>query len=160
MAIGTTSTLPTTPATRGTQRETFSVSVTPVDEKRFEGEMRRMDAALSEEKKNREKFETRIEKTMNDLRVEMNVRFDKIDARFEKMENNIDARFEKMENNMDARFEKAEKNVDARFEKVEKNIDERFDKADSRMSRLEDRLWWIFGAIILSILLPLAREYL
>jgi chaperonin cofactor prefoldin len=186
MPIGTTPTLPTT---RGTQRETFSVSVTPVDEKRFEGEMRRIDAVFSEEKKNREKFETRVEKAVDDLRGEMNVRFDKIDvrfekaeknvdarfdkmeksidARFEKMENNIDARFEKMENNMDARFEKAEKNVDARFDKAEKSIDARFDKigecfdkADSRMSRLEDRLWWIFGAVILSILLPLAREYL
>jgi uncharacterized protein YpuA (DUF1002 family) len=131
MAIGTTPTTPATSTMRGTQRETFAVSITPVDEKRFESEIRRMDAVLSEEKKNREKFETRIEKAVNDLHGEMNVR-----------------------------FEKMEKNVDARFEKMEKNINERFDKADTRMSRLEDRLWWIFGAIILSILLPLAKEYL
>jgi hypothetical protein len=92
MANGTTA---AAPAARGTQRESFSVLVTPVDEKRFESEIRRMDAAVSEEKKSREKFETRIEKAVNDLRGDMN-------ARFEKIEKSIDTRFDKV----DTRFDK------------------------------------------------------
>ena len=68
-----------TAAARETRRETFSAPITPVDEKRFESELRRTDAAVSEEKKNREKFETRIEKTVNDLRGEMNSRFARVE---------------------------------------------------------------------------------
>jgi hypothetical protein len=94
----------TTSATRGTGHETVSLLVTPVDEKRFESEMRRTDAAVSEEKKNREKFETRIEKAVNDLRGEMNSRFDRMEksvgTRFEK----VDAHFEKLENKIDSNF--------------------------------------------------------
>ncbi|MDR2174333.1 MAG: hypothetical protein LBO82_00155 [Synergistaceae bacterium] len=89
-----------TPAVRGTQREILSVPVTHVDEKRFESEIRRIDAAVSEEKKGREKFETRIEKAVNDLRGDMNTRFEKIDARFEK----TDARLEKLTDKMDGNF--------------------------------------------------------
>ncbi|MDR2176088.1 MAG: hypothetical protein LBO82_09180, partial [Synergistaceae bacterium] len=55
-------------AVDGTQRETISILITPVDERRFESEIRRMDEAVSDEKKNRDKFETRIEKAVNDLR--------------------------------------------------------------------------------------------
>ncbi|MDR1649760.1 MAG: hypothetical protein LBR71_05820, partial [Synergistaceae bacterium] len=58
----------TASATRETRREPFSVLAASVDEKRFESEIRRIDAAASDEKKNREKFETRIEKTISDLR--------------------------------------------------------------------------------------------
>jgi uncharacterized protein YpuA (DUF1002 family) len=115
----------------GTQRETFSVSVTPVDEKRFESEIRRTDAVVAEEKKSREKFETQIEKAVNDLHVEMN-----------------------------SRFEKMEKNIDTRFEKMEKSIDTRFEKVDARFDRMDDRLWWIFGAVVISILIPLVTKYL
>jgi hypothetical protein len=64
-----------TSATRGTGREPVSAPVTPVDEKRFESEIRRTDAAVSEERRNREKFETRIEKAVHDLRGEMNTGF-------------------------------------------------------------------------------------
>ncbi|MDR1650138.1 MAG: hypothetical protein LBR71_07740 [Synergistaceae bacterium] len=152
----------TASATRETRRESFSVLAASVDEKRFESEIRRIDTAVSDEKKNREKFETRIEKTVNDLRGDMNARFDKVDAHFDK----VDARFEKV----DARFEK----VDARFDKVESEIkylrsemndrmdrlDGRMDRLDGRMDRLDDRLWWIFGAVVLSILVPVVLKYL
>jgi DNA anti-recombination protein RmuC len=137
----------------GTQRETFSVSVTPEDEKRFESEIRRTDAVVAEEKKSREKFETQIGKAVNDLHVEMN-------SRFEKMEKSIDTRFEKMEKSIDTRFEKVEKSIDTRFEKMEKSIDTRFEKVDARFDRMDDRLWWIFGAVDISILIPLATKYL
>jgi ribosome-associated translation inhibitor RaiA len=94
----------TTQAGRGTRRETVSIPVTPVDERRFESEIRRMDTMISDEKKNREKFETRIEKAVNDLRIDTNARFDKleksIDSRFEK----VDSRFEKLNDKLDSHF--------------------------------------------------------
>ncbi|MDR1378052.1 MAG: hypothetical protein LBJ36_03280 [Synergistaceae bacterium] len=45
-----------------------------MDKKRFESEICYVDAAVSEEK-SREKFETRTEKAVNDLRNDMNLRF-------------------------------------------------------------------------------------
>ncbi|MDR2174485.1 MAG: hypothetical protein LBO82_00930 [Synergistaceae bacterium] len=45
----------------------------------------KQDTAVSEEKKGREKFETRMEKAVNDLRGGMDARFEKIDARFGKL---------------------------------------------------------------------------
>jgi chromosome segregation ATPase len=136
------------PAARGTQRESFSAPVVPVDEKRFESEIRRVDALVLEEKKSREKFETRIEKSISDLRGEMDVKFNKVDARFDK----VDAKFDKV----DEKFDK----VDAKFEKIEGEIKDLRDEMSGRMNRLEDRLWWIFGAVILSILVPVLLKYL
>ena len=49
------------------------------------------------------------------LRSDTNVRLDKMDARFDKMEDKVDARFDKMEDKADARFDK----MDARFERLE-----------------------------------------
>ena len=74
------------PAARETERKSFSAPMVFVDEKRFESEIRRIDASFSEEKKNREKFETRIEKAIFDLRGEVNAKFDKVDTRLERVE--------------------------------------------------------------------------
>ena len=71
-------------------REVLPPTFTAVDERRFESEIRRIDTTLADERKNREKFETRIEKAVNDLRGDMN-------ARFDKMEKSVDARFEKVD---------------------------------------------------------------
>jgi predicted transcriptional regulator len=129
---------------RRTSREPISVSVIPVDEKRFESEIRRIDTVFSEERKNREKFETRIEKAVNDLRGDMNSRFDK-------MEKSVDARFEKI----DARFEK----IDARFEK----IDVRFEKIDVRFEKMNDKMdshfKWMMGFLVGAVLIPIALQY-
>jgi uncharacterized membrane-anchored protein YhcB (DUF1043 family) len=54
------------------------------------------------------------------IRMDMNMRFEKVDARFEQMGAQMDMRFEKV----DAHFEK----VDARFEKV----DARFEQIDQQ----------------------------
>ena len=75
---------------RNAPREFLPPTFTAVDERHFESEIKRIDTTLADEKKNREKFETRIEKSVNDLRNEVN-------ARFDKMEENVDSRFEKMD---------------------------------------------------------------
>ena len=53
------------------------------------------------------------------LRSDTNARLDKVDARFDKMDDKVDARFDKMDDKVDARFDK----VDARFERLEAKVD-------------------------------------
>ena len=60
------------------------------------------------------------------LRSDTNVRLDKVDARFDRMDEKVDARFDKMD-----------EKVDARFDKMDEKVDARFDKMDARFERLE-----------------------
>ena len=53
------------------------------------------------------------------LRSDTNARFDKVDARFDKVDDKVDARFDKVDDKVDARFDK----VDARFERLEAKVD-------------------------------------
>ena len=57
------------------------------------------------------------------LRSDTNVRLDKMDGRFDKMDDKVDARFDKMEERADARFDKMEERADARFERLEAKVD-------------------------------------
>ncbi|MDR1623028.1 MAG: hypothetical protein LBS00_11695 [Synergistaceae bacterium] len=122
------------PTVRGTIRETL---ITPVDEKRFESELRRVDSNIAGASRSQEKFETEVFRRFNTI----DTRFEKIDARFERMDAQIDARFERMETQINARFERMDAQIDARFREV------------------NNRLWWIMGAIIVSILIPLMLKY-
>jgi chromosome segregation ATPase len=139
----------TAPTAHNVVREILPPTFTAVDERRFESEIKRIDTTLADERKNREKFETRIEKSVNDMRGEMNARFDKVeksaDARFIKVDSDfrdmrgeMNARFDKMEKSVDARFEKVDSDfrdmrgeMNARFDKMEKSVDARFEKVDS-----------------------------
>ena len=53
------------------------------------------------------------------LRSDTNVRLDKVDARFDKMDEKVDARFDKMDEKVDARFDRMDEKVDARFDKMD-----------------------------------------
>ncbi|MDR1621941.1 MAG: hypothetical protein LBS00_06175, partial [Synergistaceae bacterium] len=81
----------------------------------------------------------------------MNARFEKVDVRFERLIHDINARFEKV----DARFEK----VDARFEKLTQDMNARFEKVDARFEGVSNRLWWIMGGVIFSILAPVVLKF-
>ena len=115
-------------------REVLPPTFTAVDERRFESEIRRIDTTLADERKNREKFETRIEKAVNDLRSDMN------------------AQFNKMEKSVDTRFDRLEKSVDARFEKVDVKFDQLNDKMDSHFR-------WMLSFLVGAILIPIALQY-
>ncbi|MDR2175525.1 MAG: hypothetical protein LBO82_06265 [Synergistaceae bacterium] len=117
------------------------------ESRRVDAEFRRLDSEISGVKKSQEKFETKTEKAINDLRIdvgalraEMNARFDKfgnsVDARFEKFENSVDARFNKFEESVAARFE----SVEARFDKFEESVDGRFDRVDARFGKLDEKM--------------------
>ncbi|MDR1621223.1 MAG: hypothetical protein LBS00_02485 [Synergistaceae bacterium] len=137
MPSGVTGVTAPNPTERNTPREFHPPTFTAVDERHFASEMRRIDTTLADERKNREKFETRIEKSVNDLRGEMNARFEKMEKRFDKMEE---------------RFDKMEESVDARFEKVNAKFDKLNDKMDSYFR-------WMMGFLMGAILIPIALQY-
>jgi DNA anti-recombination protein RmuC len=166
------------PTAGHTPREVLPPTFTAVDERRFESEIRRIDTTLADERKNREKFETRIEKAVNDLRGDMNAQFNKmeknvdarfdrmeksVDAQFDKMEKSVDTRFDKMEKSVDARFDRMEKNVDARFDKMERSVDARFEKVDVKFDQLNDKMdshfRWMLSFLVGAVLIPIALQY-
>ncbi|MDR1622786.1 MAG: hypothetical protein LBS00_10470 [Synergistaceae bacterium] len=122
-----------------------------MDEKRFESELRRVDSNIAGASRSQEKFETEVFRRFNII----DGHFEKIDTRFEKMEAQIDVRFKKV----DARFEKMEAQIDTRFEKVDEDIKDLRNEVNARFKETNDRLWWIMGAIIVSILIPLMLKY-
>ncbi|MDR1622423.1 MAG: hypothetical protein LBS00_08625, partial [Synergistaceae bacterium] len=110
-------------------------------------------------RKNREKFETRIEKSVNDLRGEMNTRFDK-------MEKSIDTRFEKLEKSIDARFEKVDSDIrDLRGEmfglrgEVSDLRGEMFAGFDKLNSKMDSLFRWMIGVLVGTVLIPIALQY-
>jgi DNA anti-recombination protein RmuC len=105
------------------------MSVEQVEKELFTSESRRVDAAfrrldseIAEVKKSQEKFETKIEKALNDVRIDMGALRADMNTRFEKFEKSVDSRFTKLESSVNNRFDK----VDDRFDKV----NDRFDKSD------------------------------
>ena len=88
----------------------------PVVDKNFSSEVKRLDSEILNIKKSHEKFETRTEKAIDDLRQEMRTGFAKVDSRI--------------------------------------------DKLDSRIDKLDSRLWWLMGAVVVSIFVPVALKFL
>uniref|UniRef100_A0A1I8BZI7 TACC_C domain-containing protein n=1 Tax=Meloidogyne hapla TaxID=6305 RepID=A0A1I8BZI7_MELHA len=94
-----------------------------------------------------EKRFQRIEEQLNverrareDMYTQHSERFDKFDAKMEKMESNIDAKMEKMESNIDAKMEKMESNIDAKMEKMESNIDAKMEKMESNIDAKMEKM--------------------
>ena len=144
---------------RGTQREAISIPVTPVDERLFKSEIQRIDFTVSGEQKNREKFETRIEKAVNDLRSDMNSRFEKSDAKIDSLRNHMNSRFEKLEKSVDTRFEKLEKSVDARFEKVDARFGQIDQKFEKMIDKMDSNFKWLITTYITVMGVVLAAFY-
>lgn len=94
-------------------------------------------------RKSHEVADVATKRDLDDVRKEIDARFDKVDARFEKHEAQMQARFEK---------------TDAQIADVRKDIaqiDKRLDFSEKRFDRLEikfDRLQWFLLAGILSLL--------
>ena len=71
-----------------------------------------------------------------ELKEDIQKELNKIDARFNRIEDNIDARFDRCEDNM--RKDMGE--IDTRITRLEDRIREDMDKMDSRFDRLESAL--------------------
>lgn len=102
----------------------------PVEEKTFSSEVKRFDSEIANIKKSHDKFETKVEKAIDDLRQDMRDGFAKVDARIDRLDARID------------------------------RLDARIDKIDGRIDRIDGRLWWLMGAIVISILMPVALKFL
>ncbi len=72
----------------------------------------------------------------HELKADIGEELNKIDARFDRFEDNIDARFDRFEDNM--RKDMGE--IDTRITRLEDRIREDMDKMDSRFDRLESAL--------------------
>jgi uncharacterized coiled-coil DUF342 family protein len=140
------------PGARGTGREPVFVPITPVDERRFESEIRRIDTSGADEKKNREKFETRIEKAVSDLSGELkDLRGEVKDLRNEVKD---------LRGEMYAEFKDLRGEMYAEFKNLRGEVNTRMEQLGNRIDKLGEHIWWVFGVVILSILLPIVMKYL
>jgi hypothetical protein len=140
--------LMTTTLDREQPKNSISFPITPVDERRFDTESRRLTSEIENIKKSQEKSETRVEKKLDELKQDMNTRFEKTDAQINGFRREVDTRFEKI----DTQINEFHREVNTRFEKIDGQFNE-FRK------EMNDRLWWIMGAVVFSILLPVALKY-
>jgi acetyl-CoA carboxylase alpha subunit len=97
------------------RRRGGGVSV-PVEEKIFSSEVKRLDSDIANVKKSQEKFGTKTEKAIDDLRQDVR----------------------------ELRQEMRDLRQDVRVQ----------------IDRLDNRLWWLMGAVMVSILTPIALRFL
>ena len=100
----------------------------------YEIELRERMIRVEEELKNQRElmmqFMQQVDKRFEEMRIDMDKRFEQVDKRFEQ----VDKRFEEMRIDMDKRFEQ----VDKRFEQVDKRfemMDKRFEEMNNRLDR-------------------------
>lgn len=80
-----------------------------------------------------------LQSDVTDIKADHRVRFDRIDVRFQKLEDKIDARFQ----TSDDRFQKLEDKIDARFQTSDDRSQKAADKIDARFQKSDER----FGSI-------------
>lgn len=91
---------------------------------------------LEMSQKHLEQGHLNIVKKIDQLASDMRDGFQKMDERFEKVEQTMDERFEKV----DERFEKMEQKMDKKFEKMEQKTDKRFEKMDRQFEKINERI--------------------
>ncbi|WP_440864477.1 hypothetical protein [Symbiopectobacterium purcellii] len=110
-------------------------------------------------RKSHEVADVATKRDLEDVRKEIDARFDKVDARFEK----TDAQIADVRKDIDARFEKNEAQMQARFEKTEAQIslvrkDLQLEMAGIRSEQKLIR--WMLSAGILGILSLVVKAFL
>jgi DNA anti-recombination protein RmuC len=89
------------------------------------------------------------------LRAEMNVRFERINERFDRMNAEMNERFDKMNAEMNERFDRMNAEMNERFDRMNAEMNERFDRMNAEMNgrfdkmneRLESMMKWTVGTI-------------
>lgn len=122
---------------------------------RYELEIRERIVRVEEELKHQRElmlqgFEM-SNKRSEELRADMNKRFEQVDKRFEQ----VDKRFEEMRADMNKRFEQ----VDKRFEQMDKRfeqIDKRFEQIDKHLTIITNRMdrfmFWSLGLTVSAVI--------
>jgi hypothetical protein len=73
-----------------------------------------------------------VDKRFEEMREDMNKRFEATDKRFEEMREDMNKRFEEMREDMNRRFEA----VDKRFEEMREDMNKRFEATDKRFEEM------------------------
>jgi hypothetical protein len=91
--------------------------------------------------------EGRIEKRIDDFRVDvgnrfaaMGRRFDAMGHRIDDLRSDMDGRFDDLRSDMDGRFDDLRSDMDGRFDDLRTEMGHRFDAADQRAQRTEREL--------------------
>ncbi|MDR1741230.1 MAG: hypothetical protein LBR38_05210 [Synergistaceae bacterium] len=119
------------------QPESVPASITPVDEKRFEAEVRRLDSDIGAVKTAQEKLEARVEKKLDVMHDEIKELKDDV---------------KELKSELKSGVKELRKELKGDIKDLRTEL-----KGD--INRLEARLWWLFGAIMVSILVPIALQY-
>jgi Fe2+ transport system protein B len=122
---------------------------------RYELEIRERIVRVEEELKHQRElmlqgFEMN-NKRAEELRTDMNKRFEQVDKRFEQ----VDKRFEEIRSDMNKRFEQ----VDKRFEQMDKRfeqMDKRFEQIDKHLTIITNRMdrfmFWSLGLTVSAVI--------
>ncbi len=85
-----------------------------------------------------DKFD-QLAKSHENLKLDMDNRFGKVDDQFKEIRGDMDKRFDEIRGDMDKRFEQ----VDKRFEQVDKRfeqVDKRFEQVDAKLDKIIERI--------------------
>jgi len=69
------------------------------------------------------------------LEQEMNLRFEKVDNRIDRLESHMQIRFEQLERKMDQRFLEQEAKYESRFQEFEARVDKRFLEQEAKIGQ-------------------------
>lgn len=95
-----------------------------------------------------------IPSAIDDMRTDMNRRFDEVDRRFEQVDRRfeqVETHFEQLERRFDGRFEQLTNRFDSRLELIEN----RTGAMDHRLSQRIDRIWLTLTGGLLAVVAAL-----
>ena len=95
----------------------------------------RLEEALKHQRELMQQGFAQTDKHFEQIRDDMNKRFEQVDRRFEQ----FDKRFEQMRGDMDKRFEQMRGDMDKRFEQMYNAMNERFEQVDKRFEQVDKR---------------------
>lgn len=98
-------------------------------------------------RKSHEVADVATKRDLEDVRKEIDARFDKVDARFEKHEAQMQARFEKT----DAQIADVRKDMEARFEKSDGQMQVRFEKTEAQIALIRKDVEHIATGLLLKL---------
>ncbi|MDR1048904.1 MAG: hypothetical protein LBL51_04035 [Synergistaceae bacterium] len=118
------------------------------ESRRVDAEFRRLDAETAGVKKSQEKFETKTEKAINDLRIDVSALRTEMNTRFDKMRNDMNAGFEKINEKFEKTNEKIDRNYKAADEKIDRNYEALNEKIDRNYKAIDEKMNGNFKAMV------------
>ena len=118
-------------------RTSAVIEIVPLDERIFETEVRRLDSKIDSIEKSQEKSKTWMEEKFAILQ-----------------DNIVQVRVELKQDIAQVRTELGQVRTELKQDIVQVRTELKED-----IARVSNRIWWVFGAVVLSILVPIALQY-